>query len=81
MSPRPYQPKGQPQRADPGYLERLHVLQGARKARRAGAAAARSTLDAIAEALDGKEWNAETLEQVASILRDAGYALREPKED
>ncbi len=34
---RPYTLKGQPQRADPAYLQRLHTLRTARKAARAWA--------------------------------------------
>jgi len=30
----------------------------------------------IQEALDGREWNADTLETIAAILVEAGYRLR-----
>lgn len=35
-------------------------------------------LDAIHAVMDGKEWDSETLEQIAAILTAAGYVIREP---
>lgn len=34
--------------------------------------------DAIAKLMDGKEWNADTLDAIAAELREAGYVLRDP---
>jgi hypothetical protein len=36
-----------------------------------------SALDAIASVLDGKEWDSETLDRVAELLRRAGYEIRD----
>jgi len=41
------------------------------------------TLDAlqtIHRLMDGKEWTPETFEQIADVLRDAGYRVRQPEE-
>lgn len=35
---------------------------------------------AIAELLSGYGWNAETLESIAIVLRDAGYTIAEPND-
>jgi hypothetical protein len=35
-------------------------------------------LDDIHEKLDGLEWSGDTLEEIASIMRGAGYPIREP---
>jgi hypothetical protein len=32
----------------------------------------------IAETLDGKEWNATTMDEIATILRETGFHVREP---
>lgn len=34
---------------------------------------------AIATLMSGKEWNADTLDAIAKIIRDAGYVILEPK--
>lgn len=34
-------------------------------------------LDAIAALLDGQEWSPDTLDDIARILRDAGYEIRD----
>ncbi len=44
------------------------------------AESAANVLSAIAHHLDGKEWNADTCNQVAAILRANGYVIREPNE-
>ena len=31
----------------------------------------------IAEMLDGKEWSVETLDEIAEVLRTAGYQVRD----
>jgi hypothetical protein len=36
-----------------------------------------TVLDAIVEQLDGKTWSSDTLDNIAGILRDAGYAVRD----
>lgn len=41
------------------------------------AAEDRDTLRAIHRAMDGAEWNADTLQTIADILREAGWAVRE----
>ena len=40
-------------------------------------AAVRQTeaLDAMQRVLDGTEWSADTLDEIADILRDAGYTV------
>ena len=38
------------------------------------------TLDAIHKVLDGTYWSPETLEQIADLLRGAGYQIRSPEE-
>lgn len=35
---------------------------------------------AIAEMLDGKEWSVETLDEIADVLRAAGYQVRDVDE-
>jgi len=37
-------------------------------------------LDRIAAMLDGQVWTPDTLDQIAAILRAAGYQIREPEE-
>jgi hypothetical protein len=39
---------------------------------------AEERLQAIANQLDGKEWNADTLQNIALVLRLAGYTIRKP---
>lgn len=36
------------------------------------------TLDTIHEVLDGRYWNADTLDEIADLLRRAGYEIRSP---
>lgn len=36
--------------------------------------------DTIARLMDGSEWNADMLEEIAQHLRDAGYEIREADE-
>jgi len=38
------------------------------------------TLEAIHEVLDGTYWSADTLEQIADLLRGAGYQIRSPED-
>lgn len=40
---------------------------------------ATDALDAIHTMLDAREWDGDTLDRIASIMRDAGYAIREPR--
>lgn len=40
---------------------------------------AHAYLDAIHETLDGKEWSADTLDDISSLIRQAGYTIREPQ--
>ena len=35
-------------------------------------------LDEIVDRLDGQDWTPDTLDQIANILRQAGYVIREP---
>jgi hypothetical protein len=35
-------------------------------------------LEAIQAMLDGSTWDAETLDDIAAIVRQAGYEVREP---
>ena len=35
----------------------------------------------IQKLLDAKEWDADTLDAIAHIMRDAGFRIREPMED
>jgi hypothetical protein len=37
------------------------------------------TLDAIAYEMSGKEWNADTLDEIARLLRIAGYDIKDTK--
>lgn len=37
-------------------------------------------LQAIHALLDGQEWNANTMDAVASIVRQAGYIVRDPSD-
>ncbi len=37
-----------------------------------------AVLEAIVEELDGKEWDADTCENIATILTNAGYTINEP---
>jgi hypothetical protein len=39
----------------------------------------REILKKIHEQLDGKEWSADTLQEIASILTVNGFTIREPK--
>lgn len=39
------------------------------------------TLNAIHAALDGQVWSPDTLDTIAKILRDAGYALADAEEE
>ena len=41
----------------------------------------RDALDAIHAELDGKEWSSDTLDNIAAILRDAGYSIASPDEE
>lgn len=41
---------------------------------------ARTTMDAIHAQLDRKSWGPHTLDDIANLLRNAGYTIREPKE-
>ena len=34
----------------------------------------------IADMLDGKEWSVETLDEIADVLRTAGYQVRDSAE-
>jgi hypothetical protein len=36
-------------------------------------------LQAVADIMSGKEWNADTLDAVAKVVRDAGYTIKEPE--
>jgi hypothetical protein len=36
------------------------------------------TLDAIHNCMDGKEWDADTLDQISDLLRQVGYEIRDP---
>jgi hypothetical protein len=36
-----------------------------------------AVLDAITETLDGQEWSSDTLDAIATILREAGYPIRD----
>jgi hypothetical protein len=38
------------------------------------------TLDAIHKVLDGRYWSPDTLEEIADLLRRAGYQIRSPEE-
>ena len=38
-------------------------------------------MDKIAELLDGTEWDAETLDKIAEIVKKSGREIREPVED
>lgn len=38
-----------------------------------------AVLESLVDLLDGKEWDADTLEAIAAILRTAGYEIREPQ--
>lgn len=38
-------------------------------------------LRAIARLLDGTEWEPETLEQIAEIVRAAGFEIRDPDDE
>lgn len=38
------------------------------------------TLDAIHKVLDGASWSPDTLEQIADLLRGAGYQIRSPED-
>lgn len=35
---------------------------------------------AIQELMDGVEWSADTLDEIAQIVRDAGYRIRDTNE-
>ena len=39
-----------------------------------------STLDQIHACMDGKEWDADTLDAIAGILNQAGYEIRTAQE-
>lgn len=41
---------------------------------------ARTTVDAVRHQLDGKVWGPHTLDDIANLLRNAGYKIREPRE-
>lgn len=41
----------------------------------------RAALNSIHAELDGKEWSSDTLDNVAAILRDAGYSIAGPDEE
>lgn len=36
-------------------------------------------LNKIHRLLDGKEWDSETLDQIAGVLREAGFVVKEPE--
>lgn len=55
-------------------------MQGASAKQTREGEAMRNALDAIATLMDGQEWNADTLDAIAEILRGEGYAIREPEE-
>lgn len=40
----------------------------------------RETLAAIAQLLDRKEWDSDTLNAVADVVRSAGFQIRDPEE-
>jgi hypothetical protein len=48
-----------------------------------GASDARNehAMSQIAKLLDGREWDASTLDEVAEIVRDAGWTVGEPRDD
>ena len=37
-------------------------------------------LEAIVAEMDAQEWSADTLERIATLLRDAGYEIRDVEE-
>ena len=37
-----------------------------------------STLEAIVSVMDGREWDANTCDEIACLLRGAGFEIREP---
>ena len=41
---------------------------------------AQEALDDIHACMDGKEWDADTLDQIAGILNQAGYEIRTAEE-
>lgn len=41
----------------------------------------RAALDAIHAELDGKEWSSDTANNIADIMRAAGYVIGEPGEE
>ena len=40
----------------------------------------REALAAIAQLLDRKEWDSDTLNAVADVIRSAGYQIRDPED-
>jgi hypothetical protein len=40
----------------------------------------RAALDAIHACMDGTEWTPGTFDQIADILRESGYVIRDPGE-
>jgi hypothetical protein len=38
------------------------------------------TVEAIHKVLDGRYWSPDTLEQIADLLRGAGYEIRSPED-
>lgn len=42
---------------------------------------AQQVLAFIARELDGRDWNADTIDRIASILRDCGYLIRDPYQE
>lgn len=39
---------------------------------------AKRLIEDMIELLDGKEWDADTLDAAANLLRDAGFAIEDP---
>ena len=60
---------------------RVHCLNFSNvKLHRGKAANPLAVLDQIFEELDGREWNADTPQNIAEILIDAGYEIRSPED-
>ena len=65
-------------RGDSGAYETVAIATSEKLAERV--AIEHNLAHEIANVLDGCEWDADMLEEVASMLRAAGFTIREPEE-